>query len=109
MVTPLQILKRVWIVYFFVATIFLGNLLLLLGLLLRVAHLLSDRNYRQLANWFTGTTWCFYPKVFEEEARGKVMLYGEQPPKNAEHVLVMANHIEAPDWSENGAQCCAGG
>ncbi len=76
-------------------------MLLLVGLLLRVARLLSDRGYRQLANWCTGTTWCFYPKVFEEEAGGKVVIYGTAPPKQAEHVLVMANHIEAPDWCES--------
>ncbi len=94
-----KLLRRAGLVYFFVCAILLVNVLLLLGLLLRVVRLLSDRSYRHLANWCTGTTWCFYPHCFEDEAQGKVLVYGIPPPANSQHVLVMANHVEAPDWS----------
>jgi len=94
----LTVLRRIWLVYFFIVAILMVNVLLFVGMLFKMIGLWSERRYSEFANWCTGSTWCFYPRVFEEEGHHRVVVSGQAPPKT-DRVLVMANHIEAPDWS----------
>lgn len=104
-----KVLRRIWLVYFFLVTIVVINILLFGALLLTFVGLLSDKSQRRLANWCTGSSWCFYPQCFEREAGGKVVVYGSLPPAKSERVLVLANHVEAPDWSIVFWLACAAG
>jgi 1-acyl-sn-glycerol-3-phosphate acyltransferase len=108
MANVLAYLRRAWIVYFFFVAILAINVLLFGAMLLALVGLLSDRSYRELANFCTGSSWCLYPQCFEEEAGGKVAVYGCELPKT-NRVLVMANHVEAPDWSIVFWLACAAG
>lgn len=94
----MKILWRAWLVYFFLVALFLVNGALAVALVLRLVRLLSETQYRRFANWCTGSTWCFYPLVFEQEGHHRVQVHGMAPP-STRRVLVLANHVEAPDWS----------
>ena len=98
MVSVVTVARRLWLTYFFFVAILLINVALFGAMLLQTVGLLSERDYRRFANWCTGSTWCFYPLCFEDEAEGRVVVYGQTPPRDSERVLVMANHIAAPDW-----------
>ena len=94
----MKILNRIWLMYFFIMAMILINLLLFGGMILELVGLISGKTYRRLADWCIGSTWCFYPNALEREAGHKVVVYN-QPPPPADRVLVMANHIQSPDWS----------
>ena len=98
MVDVVGFLRGCLVMYFFIVALVMINLLLLVSYVLALGGLISEEQNRRFANFCTGSSWCFYPQSMEAEGGHRVVVYGMAPPRT-DNVLVMANHIEAPDWS----------
>lgn len=86
---------KAWLIYFFLTSVAIITLMLVLGgaLLRLVAPHLGPRLVQ-----FACESWYFFPWVWQDVARSRLVVYGQAPPTSSK-VLVVANHVAESDWS----------